>query len=332
MLVLVTGADGFVGKWLCAELLSQGHRVIGGVQSFNCPPALGGDWNATLTDVRWVALDLEHEESVRQALGERPEAIVHLAAVASGAVARAEPFRAWAVNCLGTCALVYGMEQMRVGGRFVFASTGEVYGRALTAPARESDPVEPCSPYAGSKAGAEQALLEAHRRSGLDVVIARPFAQAGPGQRPEFVVPAFAGRLLEAKRAGSRTVTVGNLEAVREFLDVRDVCRALILLLQRGASGEVYNIAQGRGVSLRELFERLARQLSWDAEPVINPSLVRPADIPYLVGNGSRIADLGWSAERSLDTTLRDTLNALTSQPPPAGGGTARVPTPLGAA
>jgi len=311
MRVLVTGADGFVGKWTCLELLKAGHEVQGGVRKLADLDGLPGEWLERLRAVRWVECELRSAGSVEAALAGQPGAIVHLAAMASGAEARANPVAAWDINCLGTCELLYAMERAGLAARFILASTGEVYGRGLRRPATESDPVAPCSPYAASKAGAEVATLEFHRRTGGDAIVVRPFAQTGPGQRADFVAPAFARRIRAAREAGAGQITVGNLEPVREFLDVRDVASALALLLTAGRSGDIYNIAQGSGVALVDLFNQLADLLHWHGSPVPDPALFRAADIPMLVGDGSRLASLGWRARYELRKTLSDLIATL---------------------
>lgn len=311
MRVLVTGADGFVGKWTCLALLEAGHEVHGGVRRLVDLGALPGEWRERLQAVRWVECELRSPGSADAALGGRPDVIVHLAAMASGAEARANPVGAWDINCLGTCELLYAMERAGLAARFILASTGEVYGRGLRRPASESDPVAPCSPYAASKAGAEVAALEFHRRTGGDAIIVRPFAQTGPGQRADFVAPAFARRIRAAREAGAGQITVGNLDPVREFLDVRDVASALVLLLTAGGAGEIYNIAQGSGLALVDLFNQLAELLDWHGRPVADPALFRAADIPMLVGDGSRLASLGWRARYDLRQTLSDLIATL---------------------
>jgi GDP-4-dehydro-6-deoxy-D-mannose reductase len=309
--ILVTGALGFVGKWLALELLRRGHHVIGGVGPSTDLGAIPAPWRGQLGDVEWISCELLNGESVEAALSLRPQAVVHLAAVASGAVARANPMAAWMVNCMGTADLVYAAERLRLEFRLVVASTGEVYGPRLRQPAHETDNVEPCSPYAASKLAAELACLEYQRRCGADVVLARPFAQTGPGQDSRFVVPALTGRILEAAEAGSGSIRVGNLDPVREFIDVRDVASALATLVENGTSGEVYNIARGQGTSLRELVRMIAAELGWEGQPVPDPALFRAADIPYLVGDGTRIAALGWTPQYELRSTLQDLIGSL---------------------
>lgn len=295
--MLVTGAAGFVGQWLCRVLQEQGHTVLAGVRE--PVPGLVGTQ---------VFLDLDAPRTLQRALESAPSAIIHLAAVSSGVEARRDPERCWTVNVLGTIRLLLAVEQVTPSARFLCASTGEVYGAGLERPATERTPLAPTSPYAASKAAAELGVMEAHRRAGLDVVIARPFAQAGPGQRDGFVVPALARRVVEAVRRGRREIPVGNLEPTREFLDVRDVATALTTLLHAGEAGRTYNVAAQRGVSLRHLLELITTAAGWDGTAVPDAALMRKADIPYLVGDGSALMALGWSPRFTLEETVRDVV------------------------
>jgi GDP-4-dehydro-6-deoxy-D-mannose reductase len=244
------------------------------------------------------------------------DAVVHLAAMASSSEARRDPGGAWIANAAGTARVVDAAVRLRAAGEadplLLVISTAEVYGRkGRAAPRREQDVICPQSPYAASKAGAELAGLEAWRRTGVRVVIARPFPHTGRGQPPQYVVPAFIERLRAAKATGAKQVPTGNLEPVRDLLDVRDVAEAYLGLLASGAPGQVYNIARGEGVSLRQVFELLTEFMGIKAEPVPDPALVRTADIPHLIGDAGKLREAtGWSPTVSLEQTLRDMLDA----------------------
>jgi GDP-4-dehydro-6-deoxy-D-mannose reductase len=312
--VLVTGADGFVGSWLVPRLQLDGHDVVAAVRptqplfTEGAPAPWGGD-------VTTVPFELLDDRSVEAVLAPGHDAVVHLAAVASGGDARRDPAEAWAINAAGTARLAEELGRQRKAGTadpvLLLASTAEVYGAGPHRPRVETDPTEPSSPYAASKLAGETAAMEVHRRTGLRVVVARAFAHTGRGQDRRFVVPAFARRLLEAKAAGQRTVKVGNLDPVREFLHVSDVVRAYAALLDRGAAGEVYNVASGRGVSLREVFDLLAQAVGHDAQPETDPSLVRQADIPYMVGDAGKLTEAtDWAPKLSLEDTLAEVVDA----------------------
>jgi GDP-4-dehydro-6-deoxy-D-mannose reductase len=188
-----------------------------------------------------------------------------------------------------------------------------VYGAGAHAPREESDLPAPCSPYAASKLGGEVAALEAWRRTGLRVIVARAFAHTGPGQDARFVVPAFAQRLRFAKRIGAPVVKVGNLEPVRELLHVKDVVDAYARLLVKGEPGEVYNVASGMGISLEHLLFELATLVGMRPIPEADPDLLRAADIPHLVGDATKLrTTTGWTPRIPLHQTLRDVVDAAT--------------------
>lgn len=304
MKILVTGADGFVGSRLVPRLLDQGHEVIAAVR----PPGTPGPVDSR---ARKVDLELNQPASVRAIAGTRPEAVVHLAAISSGSEARRDPGLAWEVNTVGTARLADAL----VDGNplFLLISTAEVYGAGPSVPRTETDPAAPCSPYAASKLAAEIAALEIYRRAGLRVVVARAFAHTGAGQDQRFVVPAFAARLRLAKKVSAPAVRVGNLTHVREFLHVDDVVNAYVLLLSRGRPGEIYNVASGRAVTLEELFYLLCDLVGHRAVPEADPSLMRTADIPYLVGDAAKLrAATGWAPRKTLEQTLTEVVRAQT--------------------
>ncbi|HYF38841.1 MAG TPA: NAD-dependent epimerase/dehydratase family protein, partial [Gemmatimonadales bacterium] len=232
MRVLVTGADGFVGQHLVTRLVEEGHRVTAA-----CRPTADAavlDRVSSRGDVRIVPFELTEPASILAVVKERHEAVVHLAAVASVREAREDPGRAWVVNAAGTARLLDGLSgassDPRSGPRVLVISSGEVYGNGPPKPRRESDLPCPQSPYAASKVGAEVAALEVWRRAGLPVIVARPFTHTGPGQASGYVVPSFVERLLAVRSGSDRRVPTGNLEPVRDLLDVRDVVAAYLAL------------------------------------------------------------------------------------------------------
>ncbi len=309
MRLLVTGADGFVGRHLVRRLARDGHRIGAACRQGAAPVDWGG------ADVTVLPLELTDDRSVREAAEFGPDAVVHLAAVASNPEALADPGLAWTVNAAGTArlaeALVRQREKAGVEGRLLVVSSGEVYGPGPAAARRETDAVAPASPYAASKVGAELAGLEVWRRTGLPVTVTRSFTHTGPGQDGRFVLPAFAARLLEARASGTRRVRTGNLAPVRDLLDVRDVVEAYVLLLRSGEPGEIYNVSRGEGVSVGELFRMLAELIGARADPEPDPALARRNDIPHLVGDSTKLRRAtGWAPARTLQQTLRGLVDA----------------------
>lgn len=307
MKVLVTGAAGFVGQVLLDRLVRARYLVSGTYFPGDVPPAIDG--------VEWMALDVTRADSVAAAIATAPDAVVHLAALASNAAARKDPGRAWEVNAAGTARLAEALGEQRLAGAdplLLHVSTSEVYGavpigHALT----EQDLVVPISPYAASKAGAELSVQEVARRTGLRAIIARPFTHTGPTQSSVYVIPGWARQMRMAERGAPTRVKTGNLDPVRDFLDVRDVADAYVALLTKGAAGTTYNIASGTGRPLREIFAQLAAVAGVEAVPDPDPALQRRADLPWLVGDASRLrAATGWHPRISFDQTLQDVVNA----------------------
>lgn len=314
MRVLVTGADGFAGRHVVELLVQAGHEVWAGCRPGGEPAKrwLGSQAQKAVTV---IPLEITDPTSVSAALGRPFEAIVHLAAVASGSEARQDPGRAWVVNAAGTARLVDAAVVLRgktgADPLLLVVSSAEVYGNGPAVPRVETDPLVPQSPYAASKVGTEVAALEAWRREGLRVVIARAFPHTGPGQLPVYVVPAFLERLRAARDTGAVEVRTGSLDPVRDLLDVRDVAAAYVALLSQGSPGEAYNVARGVGVTLRELFGRLAEMVGAKVTPVPDPSLMRPGDIQYLVGDAAKLRRAtGWSPGFTLEQTLREMVDA----------------------
>jgi GDP-4-dehydro-6-deoxy-D-mannose reductase len=312
MRVLVTGADGFVGRCLVARLIQAGHTVTAACRPNQVPEILDTGWDGA---VRVVPFELSDNSAIKGALADPQDAIIHLAAVASVREARQDPGRAWEINAAGTArlldAVISAREAREMDPVVLVVSSSEVYGSGPPAPRLETDPLRPQSPYAASKVGAEVAGLEAWRRAGVRVIVARPFTHTGPGQRTPYVVPAFVERLLAVRSGQPSRVPTGNLGPVRDLLDVRDVVKAYIGLLQGGAAGETYNVARGEGTTLLELFTRISRIIGVEAEPFADPALTRAGDIPYLVGDANKLRQAtGWKPAISLDQTLRDMVDA----------------------
>jgi GDP-4-dehydro-6-deoxy-D-mannose reductase len=191
-------------------------------------------------------------------------------------------------------------------------STGEIYGPQPDAtPVNEDAPFRPVSPYGLSKAAADVAAEIAARRYGLDVIRARPFGHIGPGQTPRFFLPSFVEQLARAESGETEPVVrVGNLKLIRDLLDVRDVVTAYLLLLERGARGGVYNVCRGTGVRIEDLAASLVRRARVPIRIEVDPKRHRPADVPVLVGDPSRLcAATGWTARRDLDHTLDEVLD-----------------------
>jgi GDP-4-dehydro-6-deoxy-D-mannose reductase len=282
--ILVSGAEGFVGSHLLAELRDEALPL--GV------------------DVRDAA---ELADAVRE---HDPAAIVHLAAISSVAESWAQNAEIWAVNAIGTVNVVEALLRGAPRARILLASTGEVYGRAERLPTSEAGRVAPLSPYAASKAAAEIACEQAARAASLDVVVARAFQHEGPGRDERFAIGSWTRQIAELELSGGGALRVGDLTPERDISDVRDVCRAYRLLLDPSVPSGTYNVASGKKVSLAEIVEQLVRMARVPVGVEQDPARLRPTDISVVWGDPSKLrAATGWGPEIPLERTLADALD-----------------------
>jgi GDP-4-dehydro-6-deoxy-D-mannose reductase len=300
---LVTGAAGFVGRWLVPRLQDGGDDVIGVRHPAEAEAPL---------PIQWLPVDLGESEAVQDVVRDTgPDCIVHLAAIAFPPEAERDPTEALRVNYGAVDSLLVGMARFAPRARLLYVSTGAAYGPgpADRAPFEEKDPLLPDSLYTATKTAAEQRCVLAVEREELDVVRVRPFNHTGPGRPPDYVESAFTHQLVQIERGEQEPVLrVGALDSIRDFSDVRDVVGAYTLLLDRGERGGVYNICSGRGRSVQELLDTLLTLTPVQPRVERDPSRYRPSppDRLSLVGNPGRVRALGWEPRYVLEETLRD--------------------------
>ena len=193
--------------------------------------------------------------------------------------------------------------------KMLIISSGNIYDAKSTMPLTETSPVKPSSPYAESKIQQEEAGI-LYAKQGFETVIARPFNHIGPGQREGFIVADLAKQIAEAEQSGATEIKVGNLAAKRDFTDVRDIVKGYVLLMEKGVSGEIYNICTGRSLSGHQILEGLLRNSTSKLTPVQDPAKMRPADVADIYGDNSKISKhTGWQPQIRLEQTLADTLS-----------------------
>ncbi len=294
MKVAVTGARGFVGPHLVRHLEACGDAVLSldrhGPDSFDVTDAV----------------------AVHDRLAEaHPEVVYHLAALSHVGESWKSPATSFRVNAEGTLNVLRACTELHVE-RVIVVLSSEEYGTVEPAdlPLTEDSPLRPVTPYGAAKVAADFLTLQAYLGDGLGAIRVRPFSHTGPGQSARFVVPALAARIARAEADHVDEIPVGSLDAVRDITDVRDVVRAYRLVAERGEPGEVYNVCSGTGVSVQEIADRLLTRATRPIRLVTDPELVRPVEVPRLVGSNARLhAATGWSPEIALADTLADVLD-----------------------
>lgn len=304
--LFVTGLGGFVGHWLIREMIDYGWTIGGTVHPSE--KSIQKRLEAATTPV-----DLLDTKKLTRAVHVfQPSHVIHLAGLSSvgqSAMMAREVYRS---NIEGTVSLLESLREIELE-KFLFVSSADAYG--LTAKSnpslKESDPLRPASPYGISKAAAEAAALFHYRQFGTPVIVVRSFNHTGPGQRPDFAIPAFASQLASIENGAKGPVMrVGDLTAKRDLSDVRDIVRGYRLLLTKGVAGEVYNLGSGKSVSMSSLLKQMIGMAA--IRPIVqtDPSRLRKAEIPNLRANMRKTTQAtGYSSRYSLSTTLRDTLD-----------------------
>ncbi len=302
MRILVTGIAGFVGHFLTKELIAAGHEVVGIDISLKRQPE--GITKA-------LRLDLTKAESVLNALATlKPAACIHLGGIASPTVARTHPEMMLNTNVLGTANLLEALRQTTPDTRMLLASTSYVYGSSETESLIAEDaPISPVSVYAVSKASADLMTLAYSRDYNMRTMTARAANHTGPGQSPDFVVPAFA-RQIKAISAGTQPaiMRVGNLDSERTFMDVRDIVRAYRLLIEKGECGKAYNVASSERVSIGSMLDLLCKASDIAPTIEVDPALYRPTDRMPLLSTERLQQATGWKPEIPFKQTLHDVL------------------------
>ena len=301
MRILVTGAGGFVGQWVCQNFSEAGHHVI-------------ATDLAETTKVS-IELDVTQPDSIRTLLKEQtPDACLHLGGIAFVPLGWENPSLVYQVNTLGTLNLLEACRETAPDARFLMVSSAEVYGRdSRPTPIQEEDGLHPSNIYAISKAAADQTVLLYAKRYGMHTMTARPQNHIGPGQSERFVAASFAQQVADiASGKAPNQMNVGNLDAVRDFLDVRDVADGYRLILENGHAGEAYNLASGSASPIRTLLDTLCELAGCQPNIQIDPSRYREeVDPPPLLNTDKIRAQTGWSPSHSLRDTLSDILESL---------------------
>jgi GDP-4-dehydro-6-deoxy-D-mannose reductase len=310
--VLITGGSGFVGQWLSRRLLERGCTVFAGsLDGVPQRPVLSA---RELQQVSWLPLDVLSVESIEAAVAtSAPDWVFHLAGIAFAPEANASPVRAFEVNALGAMRLLAALGGPATrGARVLVVGSAEEYGaqEASAYPIAETAFLRPLTPYAAAKAAQEMIALQVQRSTGLHVVCTRSFNHSGVGHGESYLLPTLVRRVRELPKRGG-TLRIGNGDVLRDYTHVADVTDAYVRLVERGIPGEVYNVCSGQGIRVRELADRVLSRSAVSAEVSTDAQLLRPIDVPILVGDNSKLrAATGWTPQHSIDDIIDDLIHA----------------------
>ena len=267
-----------------------------------------------MSDVRLSVADITQPEVVRQVVAEvKPDLIIHLAAQSSVSASWKDPSGTLRVNAGGTIHLLEALRSEQLTPRVVLVGSGEQYGMVHPEdnPIREECPFRPANPYAASKAAQDLYGYQYFVAYGLPILRARPFNHFGPRQTSTFVIANFARQiaLIEAEKA-EPVLSVGNLQARRDFLPVEDVVAAYLAIAEQGWPGEAYNIGSGQARSIRAMLDLLLTFARRSIQLREDPARLRPVDVPLLEADTSRLrADTNWRPAVQFESALQRTLD-----------------------
>ncbi len=300
MKALITGASGFVGTYMTKILMDHDSEVLGISRStsylngqkssiYNCDILDKGGLNSILKDYR-------------------PDYIVHLAGPAFIPNCLNQPEFTYATIVKGTLNLLEVMRNLELSTKMLYVSSADVYGGRSEGVLTEMEQVVPANPYSSAKACAELLCRQYYLSYGMDIIVARPFNHTGPGQSTDFVCSSFAYQVAQMKNNNTDKLFTGNVDVWRDFLDVRDVVNAYMQLLQKGKSGEVYNVCSGSAIRIRDIIDILFRvaEIS-DYRIILDQEKTRQNEIQIRFGNNNKIKSISdWSQQYPIEQTITD--------------------------
>lgn len=303
---LITGISGFVGGYLGEQLLSEGWELHG---------TCFGDGDRVRKGLRCVLheMNLCDEKNVRQVIANvKPDCVFHLAAQSSAALSWKKPRLTMDINLGGAINLLEAVRECCPDCSLLLIGSSEEYGAisAHTPKVDENYPLNPTNPYAVSKMAQERLGALYAKAYGMKIMMTRAFNHIGPGQSEQFVVPSFARQIAGIEKGLQPPVLkAGNLQAKRDFTDVRDVVRAYTALSRQGTPGESYNIGSGCSHSIQSILDRLIALSSAKVRIETDPERLRPSDTPEIVCDSSKLAQAtGWTPVIPLEQSLKDIL------------------------
>lgn len=306
--VLITGINGFVAPYLVQELQNKDYSIFG--------LSRNGDGDLK-NHVVMIKGDVTVKDSLYSTISDlKPDVIFHLAAQSKPFESFKKPEETFQVNTLGTLHLLDIADSLRKNGyplRLLIAGTAEEYGsvKATQLPVIEETCINPNNPYSTSKAAGYFLAKQYFKAYGLDIVYLSPFSHTGPGQKEGFLISDVCKQIVDIEKNGKDPVVkTGDLSAEKDYTDVRDVVRGYSLLIDKGVSGERYNICSGKSIQVNRIVDTLISLAKVPIRHMIDESKKRPTEIVVMRGSYEKIHDLtGWKPEIPLEQTLRECLD-----------------------
>ena len=307
---LITGIAGFAGSHLARELIGRGW-IVSGIERH-------GAVLSNLTDliyrVRVDECDILSSKDVGYVIRkQRPDTIFHLAGTSFVPDAQNAPQMAFEINVKGSLNMLEETRENAPDAGVILISSAEVYGDADRSrmPLTEDNVFRPLNIYALTKVCAEETAFYYHRVKGVKCVVLRPFNHIGPGQRASFVTSSFALQVARIEAGKQEPVLkVGNLEAARDFTDVRDMVRAYRMAAEHCEPANPYNICSGRVYKIKEILDKLLALSNAEIEILRDPERMRDSEVPIFQGDRTRFTQAtGWEPRFSIDETLKKILD-----------------------
>lgn len=302
MKALITGIDGFVGYHLYKLLISQGIEVYG--------TTINKDY--INEDITLHHMNLLNKDEVINVIKKvLPNYVYHLAGQSAVGLSWKEPVLTMNVNVNGTINLLDAIREQQINCRTLIIGSSDQYGPVTIdmCPIKETQNLNPVSPYGISKCTQEQIAKLYADAYEMNIVMVRAFNHIGPMQGKNFVVADFASKIVEIEQGADPILKVGNLDAYRDFTDVRDIVKGYVLLLNKGHSGEVYNIGSGKSIKVKDILDILVEYSKVEIKIELDASKMRPIDVPKVECDNSKIKKhTGWDIENDIYSTLKDTL------------------------
>lgn len=308
-IALVIGASGISGSALVAELIASGMSVCATARY----RSRGGMWETYRDRMRLIYADVLDLSSLIRALREAsPRYVFYLAATVSVPFTNAVPISTYQTNVIGWVNMLEAIRLWQGDARVVWAGSGDQYGRSAIQhqPLTEDCPFKPTTGYAASKCAQDIIAYQYFDQWDLPIVRARTFHLAGPGQVESYAFASFAMQVARVEANQQEVIRHGNLDAARDYTDVRDVARAYQLLAESGSPGEAYNVCSGKAVRMADVLEGFRRLANCPIPTEQDPARMRPSEVPTVVGDNDKITlATGWTPQRSLADTLKDMLD-----------------------